>query len=261
MTQTASAAAELTLDSAREIRQLFATDIAIERTRLLYQGSWVPSLFMLLNGAACAYLLWAPPSLVPADVFYQQALVYGLIAAAILSASVAYAVSLSAFLTFALPCLLPSVAYLLLSEHSLQRGWGMLGGILLLTLLVVAWQVNRLLQRSLLQRFQNQALISRLEHARQQAETLNGELEREVEQRRWAEGELRTAHAELEMRVAERTLELDDATHALSKSQARLALALEASELGLWDWNLQSDEVHHSQLKEIFGLEPEAVQA
>ncbi|WP_172147947.1 MULTISPECIES: putative bifunctional diguanylate cyclase/phosphodiesterase [Pseudomonas] len=320
MTQTASAAAELTLDTTREIRQQFATDIAIERTRLLYQGSWVPTLFMLLNGAACAFLLWAPPSrallsgwliwlvllavlrlvqvsafnraqpsrqvhahwrrnflfgagasgltlafaaiaLVPADVFYQQALVYGLIAAAILSASVAYAVSLSAFLTFALPCLLPSVAYLLLSEHSLQRGWGMLGGILLLTLLVVAWQVNRLLQRSLLQRFQNQALIGRLEHARQQAETLNGELAREVEQRRWAEGELRTAHAELEMRVAERTLELDDATHALSKSEARLALALEASELGLWDWNLQSDEVHHSQLKEIFGLEPEAVQA
>ncbi|MDP2242842.1 EAL domain-containing protein [Pseudomonas sp.] len=319
MTQTASAA-ELPLDTAREIRQQFATDIAIERTRLLYQGSWVPTLFMLLNGVACAYLLWtpqnrvllsgwlvclvllavlrllqvrafnaAPPSsqaqvhwrrnflsgagasgltlafaaigLVPADVFYQQALVYGLIAAAILSASMAYAVSLSAFLTFALPCLLPSVAYLLLSEHSLQRGWGVLGSILLATLLVVAWQVNRLVQRSLLQRFQNQALIDRLEHARQQAETLNGELAREVEQRRWAEGELRTAHDQLEMRVAERTLELDDATRALSKSEARLALALEASELGLWDWNLQSDEVHHSQLKEIFGLEPEAVQA
>src|SRR3990167_7208585 len=140
MTQTASAAAELTLDTTREIRQQFATDIAIERTRLLYQGSWVPTLFMLLNSAACAFLLWAPPSrvllsgwliwlvllavlrllqvsafnraqpsrqvqahwrrnflfgagasgltlafaaiaLVPADVFYQQALVYGLIAA------------------------------------------------------------------------------------------------------------------------------------------------------------------------------------
>ncbi|MDP3978551.1 MAG: EAL domain-containing protein [Pseudomonas sp.] len=320
MTRTASATVEPTLDTTPEIRQQFATDIAIERTRLLYQGSWVPTLFMLLNGVACAYLLWAPPSrvllsgwlaglvllavlrllhvrafnraqpscqaqahwrrnflfgagasglilafaaiaLVPADVFYQQALVYGLIAAAILSASVAYAVSLSAFLAFALPCLLPSVAYLLLSEHSLQRGWGLLGGILLLALLVVAWQVNRLVRRSLLQRVYNQALIASLEQAKSRAEGLNLELAREVEQRRWAEGELRTAHAELEMRVAERTLELDDATHALSKSQARLALALEASELGLWDWNLQSDEVHHSQLKEIFGLEPDAVQA
>ncbi|NQD93485.1 diguanylate cyclase, partial [Pseudomonas sp. CrR25] len=311
--------ADLTLDSSREVRQLFATDIAVERTRLLYQGSRVPTLFMLLNGVACAYLLWTPqtrgllsiwlvwlvllavlrlvqvtafnaalPSrqahprwqrrflfgagasgltlafaataLVPTDVFYQQALVYGLIAAAILSASVAYAVSLSAFLTFALPCLLPALAYLLHSEHDLLRGWGVLGGILLLALLVVAWQVNRLVMRSLLQRFQNQALISRLEHAKRQAEGLNEELAREVEQRRRVERELRGAHGELEMRVAERTLELDAATHALSKSQARLALALEASELGLWDWNLQSDEVHHSQLRELFGLEPGEVQ-
>src|SRR5690606_21679131 len=92
------------------------------------------------------------------------------------------------------------------------------------------------------------------------AEGLNEELAREVEQRRRAERELRGAHDELEMRVAERTLELDEATHALGKSQARLALALEASELGLWDWDLESDQVHHSHLRELFGLEPEQVQ-
>jgi diguanylate cyclase (GGDEF)-like protein/PAS domain S-box-containing protein len=305
--------------SGQEVAQLFATDIAAERTRLLYQGSQVPTLFMLLSGVVCAFLLWgamspvplvswliwlvilavlrlvqvrafsnALPSrqaerhwrrlfllgagasgltlafaaiaLVPADVFYLQALVYGLIAAAILSASVAYAISLTAFLSFALPCLVPAVGYLLLSDSTLQRGWGFLGGILLLALLVVAWQVNRLVQRSLLQRFQNQALISNLEHAKLQAEGLNSELAHEVEQRRRAERELRVAHGELEMRVAERTLELDEATYALSKSRARLTLAIEASELGLWDWDLQSDEVHHSRLKEIFGLEPHEVQ-
>ncbi|WP_405119459.1 putative bifunctional diguanylate cyclase/phosphodiesterase [Pseudomonas leptonychotis] len=304
--------------SSREVAQLFATDIAAERTRMLYQGSQVPTLFMLLSGVVCAFLLWgllspllligwsiwlvilavlrlvqvrafnkALPSrqaerhwrrlfllgagasgltlafaviaLVPADVFYLQALIYGLIGAAILSASVAYAISFSAFLTFALPCLLPSVGYLLLSDNPVQRGWGLLGSILLLSLLVVAWQVNRLVQRSLLQRFHNQALISNLEHAKQQAEGLNGELAHEVEQRRRAERELRSAHGELEMRVAERTLELDETTYALTKSRARLTLAIEASELGLWDWDLQSDEVHHSRLKEIFGLEPDEV--
>ncbi|MDH4610532.1 EAL domain-containing protein [Pseudomonas sp. BN102] len=308
----------LSLADSREIRHLFATDIAAERTRLLYQGSQVPTLFMLLNGLACAYLLWGPgnslllggwlawlvllavlrltqvaafkhaePSqqacprwrraflfgagasgltlafaavaLVPPDAFLQQALVYGLIAAAILSASVAYAVSLSAFLTFALPCLLPSITYLLLSDTTLLQGWGVLGLILLVSLMVVAWQVNRLVQRSLLQRFQNQALISHLEQAKGRTEGLNEELEREVEQRRRAERELRRAHGELEMRVAQRTLELADASHALSKSEARLALALEASELGLWDWNLESDEVHHSQLKAIFGIEAEDI--
>lgn len=305
-------------DDSRAISQHFATDLAVERTRLLYQGSQTPTLFMLLNGLVCAYLLWEPanglllggwlvwlvllavlrltqvaafkaalPSrqaqpqwrrtfllgaaasgltlalpvifLVPGDAFLQQALVYGLIAAAILSASVAYAVSLQAFLTFALPCLVPTVSWLLASGEPLQRGWGLLSLILLAALMVVAWQVNRLVQRSLLQRFHNQALIDNLEHAKVRAEGLNSELAREVEQRRRAERELRAAHNDLEIRVAQRTLELADASHALVKSEARLAMALEASELGMWDWNLETDEVHHSHLKEIFGIEMDDV--
>ncbi|WP_235981297.1 putative bifunctional diguanylate cyclase/phosphodiesterase [Aquipseudomonas ullengensis] len=305
-------------DDSPAIRQQFATEIAVERTRLLYQGSQVPTFFMLLSALACACLLWHPqeslvlagwlvwvvllavlrliqmaafnaalPSrqanpqwqrmfligagasgltlafaaifLVPPDKFLQQALVYGLIAAAILSASMAYAVSRAAFLVFSLPCLLPAIAYLLLSDNGRQQGWGALGLILLLSLWVVAWQVNRLVQRSLLQRFQNQALIEGLQHARESAEGLNQELAREVEQRRRAERDLRKAHGELEIRVAQRTLELDDTSHALGKSEARLDLALQASELGLWDWNLQTDEVHHSHLESIFGISQDEV--
>ncbi|MFZ3183878.1 MAG: EAL domain-containing protein [Pseudomonas sp.] len=297
-----------------------AAERAVERTRLLYQGSQVPTLFMLLSGLACAYLLWSPdntarlsgwlvwlvllavlrliqvgafnaalPSkqahphwrrmfllgaglsgltlafveiaLVPPHSMLQQALVYGLIAAAILSASVAYAVSLTAFLTFTVPCVLPFLAVMLLSNDPRQQSWGVLGLILSATLLVVTWQINRLIKRSLNQREQNQALISNLEYAKHQADGLNLQLAREVEQRRRAERDLRGAHGDLEMRVAQRTLELDDTTHALSKSEARLALALEASELGLWDWDLASDALHHSQLFELFGLQPESVTA
>ncbi|MGV8215860.1 hypothetical protein, partial [Pseudomonas aeruginosa] len=64
-------------------------------------------------------LAFAVIMLVPADAFLPQVLVFGLVAAAILSASVAYAVSLPAFLTFALPGLLPSIVFLLLQPHSL----------------------------------------------------------------------------------------------------------------------------------------------
>ncbi|UVE45621.1 putative bifunctional diguanylate cyclase/phosphodiesterase [Pseudomonas chlororaphis] len=304
----------------RVVRKQYAMEMAVERTRLLYQGSLLPTLFMLLNGLVCAWLLWSPerywlvsvwmvwllalvalrviqvaafdsaiPSrqaqpvwrrmfllgsavsgltlacagiaLMPTDNFLQQAWVFGLIGAAILSASVAYAVSLPAFLSFTLPCLLPAIGYLFWGGDEQQRGWGWLGLILLVSLSVVAWQVNRLIQMGLLRRFQNQALIEHLQQAQSRSEQLNSELLREVEQRRRAEEELREAQVGLESRVTQRSLELDAANQALSKSEARLALALKASQLGLWDWNLQTDEVHHSHIKELFGLEPEFVRA
>ncbi|BAV78277.1 sensory box/GGDEF domain/EAL domain protein [Pseudomonas chlororaphis subsp. aurantiaca] len=304
----------------RVVRKQYAMEMAVERTRLLYQGSLLPTLFMLLNGLVCAWLLWSPerywlvsvwmvwllalvalrviqvaafdsaiPSrqaqpvwrrmfllgsavsgltlacagiaLMPSDNFLQQAWVFGLIGAAILSASVAYAVSLPAFLSFTLPCLLPAIGYLFWGGDEQQRGWGWLGLILLVSLSVVAWQVNRLIQMGLLRRFQNQALIEHLQQAQSRSEQLNSELLREVGQRRRAEEELREAQVGLESRVVQRSLELDAANQALSKSEARLALALKASQLGLWDWNLQTDEVHHSHIKELFGLEPEFVRA
>ncbi|MFJ2548130.1 EAL domain-containing protein [Pseudomonas sp. NPDC087612] len=303
----------------RSIRKHFAPKLAVERTRLLYQGSLLPTLFMLLNGLVCAWLLWNPAryllvsvwvvwlmalvalrviqvaafdaampdrqaqptwwrmfllgsafsgltlasaaiALVPVDNFVQQAWVFGLLGAATLSASVAYAVSLPAFLSFTLPCLLPPIAFLFWSGDEQQRGWGWLGLILLIALSVVAWQVNRLIERGLLRRFQNQELIEHLQAAQSRSESLNQALAEEVEQRRLIEEQLREAQVGLESRVAQRSQELDVANQALSKSEQRLALALEASELGLWDWNLDTDEIHHTQLRELFGLEPEQVQ-
>ncbi|HWT69316.1 MAG TPA: EAL domain-containing protein [Pseudomonas sp.] len=301
----------------RVIRKQYAMEMAVERTRLLYQGSLLPTLFMLTNGLVCAGLLWSPQryflvtvwlvwllslvalrviqvaafdsaipnrqahpiwwrmfllgsgltgltlagagiALVPADNFIQQAWVFGLIGAAALSASVAYAVSLPAFLSFTLPCLLPAIAYMFWGQ---EQGWGWFGLILLGALSVVAWQVNRLIDRGLLQRFQNQALIEHLQQAQHCSDQLNQKLAREIDQRRRAEAELREIQTDLEGRVAQRSLELDAANQALSKSEARLALALKASELGLWDWNLQTDEVHHTHIQELFGLEPEYVTA
>lgn len=226
-----------------DVLRLYAREIAIERTRLLYLGSRTPTLLMLLGGVTSACLVWGKVSswllggwlvwlvllavlrllqvaafqqadsrrqasrhwrrtflcgagasgltlafavimLVPADAFLQQVLVFGLVAAAILSASVAYAVSLPAFLTFALPGLLPSIVFLLLQPHSLLQGWGVLGLILLVALLVVAGQIHRLVQGALLRRFQTQALNLHLERVNAEAEALNRKLAQEVGQRR-----------------------------------------------------------------------------
>ncbi len=275
-------AGEVLENARRDLYRQFAAPLALERTRLLYQGSLLPTLFMFLNGLVCAWLLWgaeryllvwiwlgwlsalvclriiqvaafeaasmerqaqpvwrrmflmgacvsgltlaaAAVVLVPVENFEQQAWVFGLIGAAILSASVAYAVSISAFLVFSLSCLLPPILYLFWGGNVPFRGWGWLGLILLFALSVVAWQVNRLLERSLLRRFQNQALIEHLQQAQATSDALNTELAHEIDQRREAERGLREAQIGLEDRVAQRTLELEEANQALSKSPPRLA--------------------------------------
>ncbi|WP_413770164.1 hypothetical protein, partial [Vibrio vulnificus] len=89
-----------------------------------------------------------------------------------------------------------------------QQGWGWLGLVVLVSLSVVAWQVNRLIQNGLLRRFQNQALIEHLQQAQTRSAQLNDALAREVDQRRCAEEKLRTAQIGLEARVEQRSLEL-----------------------------------------------------
>jgi diguanylate cyclase (GGDEF)-like protein len=241
MTSSSEAPAD-SVATRRVIHKQFATQLAVERTRLLYQGSLLPTLFMFINGLLCAWLLWSPERyvlvsvwlgwlsalvclrvlqvaafraaaperqaqpiwkrmflagacvsgltlssaalvLVPVESFVQQAWVFGLIGAATLSASVAYAASIPAFLTFAVPCLLPPIVYLFWGGDVPLRGWGWLGLILLLALIVVAAQVNRLIQRGLTRRFQNLALIEHLQQAQARSEELNRELARQYEER------------------------------------------------------------------------------
>jgi PAS domain S-box-containing protein len=67
-----------------------------------------------------------------------------------------------------------------------------------------------------------------------------------------AEAALREAHDLLEVRVQTRTVELRAANRALRESEARLRLALDASNAGTWSWDVASnqlvwDERYHAQ--------------
>jgi hypothetical protein len=93
---------------ALRVIQVAAFDSAIPTARPSRSGDACSSRL----GLTGLTLAGAGIALVPADNFMQQAWVFGLIGAAALSASVAYAVSLPAFLSFTLPCLLPAIAYL-----------------------------------------------------------------------------------------------------------------------------------------------------
>ncbi|WP_071871482.1 bifunctional diguanylate cyclase/phosphodiesterase [Atopomonas hussainii] len=305
-------------EAAAELSARYAMELRVARTNLLYQGSRLPTLLMLLAVTSCAVLHWQQQANVWLLVwlgtvgvlallritqvvaferaslsrkasrhwrvnfligallsgislgltalfiqevpgFIQQMLVYGLLACAVLSASVAYAVSVPAFLTFALPSLLPASVFLLSQEGAYARGWGLLGLIMLAGLVLIAWQMHRLIQHNLLRRFQHQALIETLQEANNRSDQLNSHLAEEVQQRRRAEQALREAHDELEQRVVERTAALLATSSELTASKERLDLALEASRLALWDWDLDTDQVFHSRVQELFGVEPELV--
>ncbi|MCC9000353.1 MAG: PAS domain-containing protein, partial [Candidatus Contendobacter sp.] len=57
---------------------------------------------------------------------------------------------------------------------------------------------------------------------------------------------LEQAQAELERRVEARTAELALANRALQQSEERLRLVIEATSDGVWDWDLQTDEMFFS---------------
>lgn len=177
--------------------------------------------FLLGAAASGTTLALVGVLLIPLATPLQQALIYGMLAAAIISASVAYAARLSAFLAFAVPGLLPSSLFLLSRSDAQLQGWGAFGLILLAALLVSAWQINRTTLRTLLQRFQNQSLMEFEEHARRASDRLNRELAREVHQRQQVEEELRAAQRALEQRVSERTQALSASEQARREEEAQ----------------------------------------
>ena len=209
--------------------------------------------FMLGNLASALSLAYAAVVLVPALDPARQMLLYGLLGAGLVAGAAACTTSLPAFSSFALPGLLAVGALLVGSADGIEQALGLAALGLLAALALVAWQTHRLLSRKLALRQQNQQLTEQLEQLRSETQLLNQSLTREMEQRRHAEAQLRQSFDKIEQRVVERTAELAGAAVRLGQSEARLNLALEASELGLWDWDLQTDQVHLSQMAGIGG--------
>jgi PAS domain S-box-containing protein len=72
-----------------------------------------------------------------------------------------------------------------------------------------------------------------------------------------AEQEARRLNVELEQRVGERTIELSQRTEALQRSEERYALAQRAANIGSWDWNVLTGDLHWSeQVEPMFGFGP-----
>ncbi len=228
---------------------------ASERLRFRWRGLFYLGNFLTGLALGVVHIL-----LVPQENFALQAPVYGIAGGISLCVGLLHAHRFLAFVSFAVPAWLPPVVYLLTRDDPTSPYWALLGLLIFLSILLAGGFINRSVTRTLQAVDQSTGLVSRLEDARKQAESLNQQLTREIQQRRQAEQQLRESHDELERRVERRTAQLQAATEALRSSEDQLSLALEASELGLWDWDLDSDRVYHSHLQEIFGLPDDSVQ-
>lgn len=189
----------------------------------------------------------------------EQVILLGLVSLVAASASITYAVSSKLFACYACALFLPIIWVYLNSDSDFLHGLGLLVLMNLMAMSAVVYQVNRLLHKSLRQRLRKQQLIHTLQQAQEETDALNAQLTAEVSKKETAQQQLLAVHVGLEESVNARTTALQEALQELEKSQERLELALDASQLALWDWNLVTDEIHHTRTKSIFGVEDSEV--
>lgn len=131
--------------------------------------------------------------------------------------------------------------------------------------LATLWFVHTHQQR--LSHLQMEGVMEYLSNARQASEQFNRQLAQEIAQREQVERQLRDLQRQLERELRERRQELLETTEALGqqtklrknisdalvKSQSRLAQAIEAAELSLWDWDIEAGSVYQSFFHRAFG--------
>ncbi|MDX1805132.1 MAG: EAL domain-containing protein [Alcanivorax sp.] len=122
-------------------------------------------------------------------------------------------------------------------------------------LLVAARRINRTGFQALALQASNRALIDYLNRARADAEALNEKLAQEIYDRKDARQRLQDANERLESMVRERTQALEESNTALAATSERLELALEASNIGLWDWMLETGHNYHTNFDRLLGYD------
>jgi diguanylate cyclase (GGDEF)-like protein/PAS domain S-box-containing protein len=140
--------------------------------------------------------------------------------------------------------------------------------ILVLNYLIAAiWHIYS--HTTLIRHLQLQKLVEYLNHSRDSSEQANQQLVKEINEHEQMERQLRLTMQEQENTLCEKRRELADLemalaqqgklrrsiSHALVKSQGRLAQAIEAAELALWDWDLENDAVYQSFFHKAFGAQ------
>ncbi|MFZ5722167.1 MAG: putative bifunctional diguanylate cyclase/phosphodiesterase [Pseudomonadota bacterium] len=190
-------------------------------------------------------------------IVYDQAMMVSLIGGLAIVGVASYAPYLPSFFAFILPALVPGGIYLGLSGNPVGEILFFIDMLFTAFLIYAGVRINRVTEEGLALQFRNQSLITYLDRARSDAEALNSKLAREIYERKKAQQAQKDAHDRLESLVEDRTGALQQAYDELARNRERLALAMEASDIGLWDWNLETDEVFHSNFDRMLGYSQE----
>ena len=113
---------------------------------------------------------------VPSEEVMQQLLLLGLLSIVIISASIAYAVSLLLYSCYAVCVFLPMLWVYFNTDADFMQGLGFLILMYALGMTAAVYQVNRLLRKVFQQRTENQLLIATLQTTQQRTDRLNAEL-------------------------------------------------------------------------------------
>lgn len=59
--------------------------------------------------------------------------------------------------------------------------------------------------------------------------------------------ELKKTNHELEKQILKRTVELREKNYDLKQSEAKINLAIQSAELGIWEWDFETEELYFSE--------------
>ena len=198
----------------------------------------------------------------PTDTLLSESMLYAQLTMSSLGTGLsilalsAYSSHLPTVLMYQICLLAPSCVQLLLANDNEPA----LAAMLVATgafLFVAARRINMTTHQALDLQISNTALIDYLDRARANAEALNEKLADEIMERKEARRRLQEANDRLESMVSDRTRALEQANRELSATGERLQLALDASNIGLWDWNLVTGTNYHTNFDRLLGYESE----